>query len=32
MTNGFRRVADATASVIGSPWTFVASVCRDGAL
>ena len=26
MTNGFRRVADATASVIGSPWTFVASV------
>ncbi len=26
MTSGFRRVADATASVIGSPWTFVASV------
>ena len=26
MSNGFRRVADATASVVGSPWTFVASV------
>ena len=22
MTNGFRRVADRTASVVGSPWTF----------
>ncbi len=26
MRNEFRRVADATASVVGSPWTFVASV------
>ena len=26
MTNGFRRVADATASFVGSPWTFAANV------
>ena len=26
MTNGFRRVADVTASVVGSPWTFAATV------
>lgn len=26
MTNGFRRMADATASVVGSPWTFAATV------
>jgi len=25
-TNGFRRVADATGSVVGSPWTFTATV------
>ena len=26
MTNGFRRVADRTASVVGSPWTFTATL------
>ena len=26
MTNDFRRVADATASIAGSPWVFVATV------
>ena len=26
MINGFRRVADATASIAGSPWVFVATV------
>jgi low affinity Fe/Cu permease len=26
MINGFRRVADATASFVGSPWTFAANV------
>ena len=26
MTNGFRRVADSTASVVGSPWTFTATL------
>ena len=26
MTNGFRRVADVTASVVGSPWTFAGTV------
>lgn len=26
MTNGFRRIADGTASVIGSPWTFTATL------
>jgi low affinity Fe/Cu permease len=26
MTNGFRRVADATASLVGSPWTFTATL------
>ena len=26
MTNGFRRVADGTASVVGSPWTFTATL------
>ena len=26
MTNGFRRVADATGSVVGSPWAFTATV------
>ena len=26
MTNGFRRIADSTASVIGSPWTFTATL------
>jgi len=25
-TNGFRRIADATGSVVGSPWTFTATV------
>lgn len=26
MTNGFRRIADTTASLVGSPWTFVATL------
>ena len=26
MTNGFRRIADATGSVVGSPWAFTANV------
>jgi low affinity Fe/Cu permease len=26
MTNGFRRIADVTASVVGSPWTFTANI------
>ena len=26
MTNGFRRFADATGSVVGSPWAFTATV------
>jgi low affinity Fe/Cu permease len=26
MTNGFKRIADGTASVIGSPWTFTATL------
>jgi len=26
MTNGFRRVADATASLVGSPWTFTGTL------
>ena len=26
MTNGFRRIADRTASVVGSPWTFTATL------
>jgi len=26
MTNGFRRIADGTASVIGSPWAFTATL------
>ena len=26
MTNGFRRIADGTASVVGSPWTFTATL------
>ena len=25
-TNGFRRIADATGSVVGSPWTFTATI------
>jgi low affinity Fe/Cu permease len=25
-TNGFRRIADATGSVVGSPWTFTATL------
>jgi len=25
-TNGFRRIADATGSVVGSPWTFAATL------
>ena len=26
MTNGFRRIADRTATVVGSPWTFTATL------
>ena len=26
MTNGFRRIADGTATVVGSPWTFTATL------
>jgi low affinity Fe/Cu permease len=26
MTNGFRRIADATGSVVGSPWAFTANL------
>ena len=26
MTNGFRRIADVTGSVVGSPWAFTATV------
>jgi len=26
MTNGFRRIADRTAAVVGSPWTFTATL------
>ena len=26
MTNGFRRIADVTASTVGSPWTFSATL------
>ena len=26
MTNGFRQIADVTASVVGSPWTFTATL------
>lgn len=26
MTNGFRRIADVTASAVGSPWTFTATL------
>ena len=26
MTNGFRRIADATGSVVGSPWALIANV------
>ena len=26
MTNGFRRIADDTASIVGSPWTFTATL------
>jgi low affinity Fe/Cu permease len=26
MTNGFRRIADSTASIIGSPWAFTATL------
>jgi low affinity Fe/Cu permease len=30
MTNGFRRIADVTASVVGSPWTFTANLALTG--
>ena len=30
MTNGFRRIADSTAAVIGSPWTFTATLALTG--
>jgi low affinity Fe/Cu permease len=30
MTNGFRRVADTTASIAGSPWVFVATLVATG--
>ena len=30
MTKGFRNIADATASVVGSPWTFAATVAITG--
>ena len=26
MTNGFRRIADVTGSVVGSPWAFIANI------
>jgi low affinity Fe/Cu permease len=26
MTNGFRRIADQTASIVGSPWTFTGTL------
>jgi low affinity Fe/Cu permease len=26
MTNGFRRIADATGAVVGSPWAFTANI------
>jgi low affinity Fe/Cu permease len=26
MTNGFRRIADVTGSVVGSPWAFSANI------
>jgi len=26
MTNGFRRIADVTGSVVGSPWAFTATI------
>jgi low affinity Fe/Cu permease len=26
MTNGFRRIADVTGSVVGSPWAFIANL------
>jgi low affinity Fe/Cu permease len=26
MTNGFRRIADVTGSVVGHPWTFIANL------
>ncbi len=29
-TNGFRRIADATGSVVGSPWTFAATIGLTG--
>ena len=29
-TNGFRRFADATGSVVGSPWTFTATIAVTG--
>ena len=29
-TNGFRRIADATGSVVGSPWTFAATIVLTG--
>lgn len=31
MTNGFRRIADGTASVVGSPWTFTAMLALTAA-
>ena len=26
MTNGFRRIADVTGSVVGSPWAFTTNI------
>ena len=30
MTNGFRRIADVTGSVVGSPWAFTANLVLTG--
>src|SRR6187431_2525647 len=30
MTNGFRRIADATGAAVGSPWAFTATVALTG--
>ena len=30
MTNGFRRIADVTASAVGSPWAFTATLALTG--
>lgn len=30
MTNGFRRIADVTASAVGSPWAFTATLAFTG--